>query len=168
MSMLLMIFQSIILAGQLWLAYYVYKSNKSENKGYFMPLNDNLGLPSELKKKIIYRYDLTRAIMFQNRGSDMLILLNNTIMVNNRSVQPSNMPLNALFTNDDSTFSRYGIMIPLLPKDLENSKINVKMEMKMKNSKNYTYRQIFCIEFSKVDEDKNQWDISKFNIELKK
>ncbi|MEO2642281.1 hypothetical protein, partial [Enterocloster clostridioformis] len=84
MSMLLMIFQSIILAGQLWLAYYVYKSNKSEAKGYFMPLNDNLGIPQELKKIASYRYDLTKAIMFQNRGNDMLILHNNVIMVNNR------------------------------------------------------------------------------------
>lgn len=166
--MFLLIFQSAILAGQLWLAYYVYKSNKSETKGYFMPLNDNLGIPQELKKKITYRYDLTKAIMFQNRGDDMLILLNNVIMVNNRIVESGTMPLNALFTNDNSIFSRYGIVIPVAPRDLESNKIDVQIEMKMKNSKNYMYKQIFCIEFSKLKDNSSQWEISKCNIEFNK
>ena len=168
MSMLVMIFQSIILAGRWWLAYYVYKSNKSEAKGYFMPLNDNLGIPQELKKIASYRYDLTKAIMFQNRGNDMLILLNNVIMVNNRIVESGTMPLNTLFTNDDSIFSRYGIVIPISHKDLESNKIDVKLEIKMKNSKNYIYKQIFYIEFSKLKDNDGQWEISKCNIEFKK
>lgn len=170
MNMLLMIFQSIILAGQLWLTYYIHKSNISGSKGYFMPLNDNLGLPPELKKKIINRYDLTKAIMFQNRGDDMLILMNTVIMVNNRTVESGNMPQNTLFTNDDSSFSRYGIIIPVSQKDLESDAIDIKIKMKMKNSKNYTYRQLFSIEFSKVEEheSESQWEIKKINVEFKK
>lgn len=167
MSILLMFFQTIILAGQLWLTYYIHKSNKTETKGYFMPLNDNLGIPQELKKRITYRYDLTKAIMFQNRGDDMLILLNSVIMVNHRVVEPGKVPLNTLFTNDDSIFSRYGIVIPVSSRDLESNNIDVRIELKMKNSQNYTYKQIFCIEFIKLKEDDSKWEISKCNIEFK-
>ena len=162
-----MIFQSIILAGQLWLTYYIHRSNLSEKKGYFMLLNDNLGLPQELKEKMTYRYDLTKAIVFQNHGDDMLILLNNVIMVNNRTVDSGHIPLNTLFSNDGSIFSRYGIVIPTLPVDLESNKINVSMEIKMKNSRNYVYKQIFYIEFKKLKGIDNQWEVCKNKIEFK-
>ena len=88
--------------------------------------------------------------------------------LNNVIVESGTMPLNTLFTNDDSIFSRYGIVIPISHKDLESNKIDVKLEIKMKNSKNYIYKQIFYIEFSKLKDNDGQWEISKCNIEFKK
>jgi len=65
-------------------------------------------------------------------------------------------------------FSRYDIEIPILPVDLDSYKINVKMDLKMKNSKNYVCKQIFYIEFAKLKGIDNQWEICKNIIVLKK
>lgn len=169
----------ILIAGQLRLSYKINNQNLSKEKGYFIIKKTNWLAPEGHLDRFTNKYDITRGIPLYVAGNDDIIVIGVEIIVDGRTVQSMSTPRETYFTRDE----RFGTFIldSFFNKiDYENEYLNINVNMKLKNTSNYSYTQNMIMQFDKEEnptpgsaeeinyiKSDDMWILSKFNISFK-
>lgn len=158
------IFQLILLAAQIFLAWQVFIVDKGAKKGYFLPSKTNINMPDEYINNFNDVYDLRKPIRLKNYGDDDVVVTRSKTIINQHIVDYSIVDSNAFFDNK-GRFSIMNLMLDLKEKDFEKDSIAVDIILNLKNSKGYKYTQKIAMEFY-AESDRSYWRLIKFNTEL--
>ena len=152
---IILILQLLLIGGQLCLSNKINNQNLSKNKGYFV-------LASHDRK-----YDLREDLCFAAVGESDIIVTGSTIFVDGRTKKTDYIPQNGFFTKNGG-FDFCYIKIPFSESELNRDKIIVIVEFHLKSPQGFTYIEKITMEFEKIKEATNVWEIIRFNPEFDK
>jgi hypothetical protein len=160
------IFQLILLAAQIFLAWQVFIVDKGAKKGYFLPSKTNISMPQEYAGRFNDVYDLKKPIGFKNYGEDDVVVTRTKTILNQHTVDYSIVDSNAFYDNK-GRFSFLNLKLDLKQNDLDKDLITVDVILSLKNSKDYKYIQKIAMEFQ-VESGSSYWRLIRFNTEFSK
>jgi hypothetical protein len=160
------IFQLILLAAQILLAYQVFIVDKKAKKGYFLPQRTNIVTDKEHEAIFNEKFDLTKPLRFKNYGDDDIVLTRTKTILNNHTVDYSVVDSNGFFDNK-GRFSFMYLQLDLSENELKKDSVVINVTFSLKNSKDYKYIQKITMEF-KAESNGHLWILTKFNTEFGK
>ena len=141
----------------------LFQNELKSNKGYFEPV---AYLPYVLgERPFPIPYDLTDSISFTNKGNDCVVIEKTKLFMKDKLIEVCE-GMNLFFSYGDSEFRHYGFETGLTEDDLLDDTIKLNIELFLKNSKGYCYVQKIFLEFKKVTELSNLYNIYAFNMEI--
>lgn len=161
MEIVILIFQSILILGQFLLSRKINNQRISMNKGYFLIKKTNWIAPKEQLERFTDKFDISKKIPFYVVGNDDIIILGMEILVDGKAIEQTPIPSEGYFTRDE----RFGTMlidIPFKTSHYEKDKIDIEVNMRLKNTCGYFYREKIKMRFNQ--ENEKMWWLSKFNI----
>ena len=152
---IILIFQSLLLGGQLILSYRINRQSLSKNRGYFVLDNRN--------RFYILRDDIN----FTVSGDNDIIITGQTIQVDGITRVQNTIPFNTFFTKNGE-FGTYSIKIPFTENELKRNRLSILVKFNLKSLQGFAYTETITTEFHKENEAGDLWKITCFNLELSK
>ncbi|MCD2492744.1 hypothetical protein LQE92_08895 [Lacrimispora sp. NSJ-141] len=159
--------QAIILLLQVFIASWTLNLSKQQKKGVFQISYNNFGAGERDGTKKQWNYDLGEMLVFYNIGDDFAKLTRSILIVNGRQITNDALPLEMTFGNKKGQFDTYLVDLGMDEHLLNESLINVELNLELENSTGYKYKQIISIQFEKI-QDHSVWSLRKYNWIIKK
>jgi len=164
LQLVILAFQLFIYWRQLELTKKIENNHNSSQKGYFIITDNNMPLHPELVTKLKHHYDMRNPFTFKNIGNDIIILELYKITINKRIDNQTIVSNNIFFGTNE--FNIWGVELDLKDKELNMDKIEVDIDLQLKNSIGYKYKQTINMEFIKDEMSKPYWWLNKYNMKF--
>lgn len=129
--------------------------------GYMVPeLYNQIG--TDNTRTVLYKHNLKRSICLKNIGDDDVFVISATVRANEREhFDSTNRPL---YVSKHALYNDFCIDLQLSELELKQNQVDAEIELNLRNTKGYTYKQVLYIGFENQD---GVGIINKFNTEIK-
>ena len=161
----ILVFQLIIMAGQLILSWRINHQSLVQNKGVFLLTETNIPHTDSKEDKARLRnmFTMRNQLTFYVSGEEAIIVRGITTEIDGHGRRSSNSIYNTYYTTDPR-FNKLNLNLGLKDSDYSKDDLDVVVNLKLENINGYQYTEKVIMSFHK--ESQNYWGLSRFNIEF--
>ena len=162
LSIIVLLFQLILIWEQLCLSKKLDKQAASREKGYFIIEETNLPHRKEDHARYKDQFNVLTGIGFYVSGNCDVIIKDSSYCIDGKMYM-NGIPNNSYFTLDKRA-NVLRVDLVLEPIDLKKNYMDIEFRFLLENPSQYSYTEITTTRFTKVEGLPDTWKLTKYNI----